>query len=242
VSPYTVLGIAPGASPDEVHEAAAAKIETFRRRVEAGRLDAASYESGHASVYSAVAGILGLRMGLERSLDELGTYSNAVGSTPRTTFALAQSSVPVDTLSPHPGSPRMPYECEICGSFPAVPVTAVWVLSVLVMVKVHRETKALCRGCGVNVTSRAQAFTRTWSRFGIGTFVAWVFMLKNRGMLRALRRFTEPYARRPGVLSPETRPRTTGWFLRLWTLGAGLGTLLLVVLLLVLMVWSAFTT
>ncbi|MHC3474775.1 hypothetical protein ACYF6T_39635 [Streptomyces sp. 7R007] len=206
-----------------MHDAAAAKVQAYRRQAESGRLDAAACESAYASVYGAVAGILGLQMGLNRRLDEAGTYSTTVGSGPRTSFALSQSSVPTGMPSFQPGSPRMPYECEICGSFPAVPVTAVWVLSVLLVAKVHRETKTLCRQCGVNVTSRAQAYTRSWGHFGIGMIAAWISMLKNRRMLRALRRFTEPYARRPGVLSPETGPRTTGWFLRLMTVGAGFG-------------------
>ncbi|EST18422.1 hypothetical protein M878_44710 [Streptomyces roseochromogenus subsp. oscitans DS 12.976] len=210
-----------------MHRAAAKKIHACQKQVDAGRLDAAACEVAYASVYSAVAGILGLRMGLERHLDDLGTHSTTVGSGPHTSFALSQSGVPTSAPSFHPGSPRMPYECEICGAFPAVPVTAVWVLSVLLVAKVHRETKVLCRQCGVNVTSRAQAYTRSWGHFGVGVVAAWVSQWKNRGMLRALRRFTEPYARRPGVLTPESRPRTTGWFLRLWTVGAGLGWLVM---------------
>jgi hypothetical protein len=230
LSPYAVLGIAPGASPAAVHDAAAAKVQAYQRQADAGRLDAAACESAYASVYSAVAGILGLRMGLGRRLDDAGTFSATVGSGPRTSFALSESTVPTGMASIHPGSPRMPYECEICGSFPAVPVTAVWVLSVLLVAKVRRETRTLCRQCGVNVTSRAQVYTRSWGHFGIGVFAAWVSMLKNRGMLRALRRFTDPYARRPGVLSPETRPRTTGWFLRVMATGAGFGWLVFLVM------------
>jgi hypothetical protein len=229
-SPHDLLGIAPGAPSTEVHRAAAAKIGTYRQQLAAGRLDPAAGEAAYASVYTAVAGLLGLRMALAGSFGDPGAHSVTVGGAGHTSFVLSESSVPAGGPSFGPGSHRMPYECEICGCFPAVPVTAVRVLSVLLAAKVRRETRALCRECGVNVTRRAQAYTRAWGHFGLGVIAAWISLWRNRRMLRALKRLPAPYARRPGVLTPETRPRTTGWFLRLCTFGAGLGWPVLLVL------------
>ena len=65
---------------------------------------------------------------------------------------------------------------------------------------------------------------------------AFVASAKNRSTLRALNRFAAPYARRPGVLTPETRPRSSGRSILVWaSLRWAVALLALVVLLTILL-------
>src|SRR5262249_1608751 len=77
--------------------------------------------------------------------------------------------------------------------------------------KVQRETKVLCRNCGLSTVGKARRYVARLGYLGVGVIAASMGQWRNGQTARALERFAEPYARRPGVMTPEGRPRRPGW-------------------------------
>jgi hypothetical protein len=219
---YSFLGIAPGASPADVHRAAAAKLAALSTDGAQGRYDPAYQDQAHTAIYRAVADILGLRLGLNRDIDEVGYSAYAMGWTPPVPagdvmVAASQAAY----LSERPAEarwagPRLPFECESCGWFPAVPLSAMRRITLIIWSHGSRDTKALCRDCSRRAIRRAQIFTVCLGCFGFGIVLSSIALTKNALRLAALNSFPAPYARRPGVLAPRVRPHREGLPVMVW--------------------------
>lgn len=184
-----VLGVPPGATQTQIRAAYLAQVKLMHP----DRLQQLPEEQ---------------RKTAEANLVRINEAWGALRSSGSTRSEGAERGPASAHLSTYRITPRFPGpdECEICGSWPAIPVSIKQVSSFLIWVSIGRVGSRFCRACGLSWYSVAQSGTLTRGWWGIGLVPAIPALFTNAAAARKLRRSRPPVLRDPAVRTPASDP------------------------------------